>query len=56
MANYNRKFNFDEKYQDIENLINFYFNDDDSNYKASRLPNWIDFYGKTLLNEKRYKF
>lgn len=56
MANYNRKFNFDEKYQDIENLINFYFNADDSNYRVSRLPNWIDFYGKTLLNEKRYKF
>lgn len=56
MANYNRKFNFDEKYQDIENLINFYFNAEDSNYKASRLPNWINFYGKTLLNEKRYKF
>lgn len=55
MANYNKKFNFDEKYQNIENLINFYFNTNSSNYKASRLPNWLNFYGQTLLTEKNEK-
>lgn len=49
MANYNRRYSFDEKYQSIENLINFYTNADSSDYKASRLPNWLDFYGRTLL-------
>lgn len=55
MANYNRRYSFDEKYQSIENLINFYTNADNSDYKASRLPNWLDFYGRTLFTEKNVK-
>lgn len=56
MANYNRRYSFDEKYQSIENLINFYTNADSSDYKASRLPNWLDFYGQTLLTEKNIEY
>lgn len=56
MANYNRRYSFDEKYQSIESLINFYTNADSSDYKASRLPNWLDFYGRTLLTEKNIEY
>lgn len=56
MAKYNKKFSFNEKYQSIEKLLDYYFNADSSDYKASRLPNWLNFYGKTLFSEKEEKY
>lgn len=51
MATYNRTFTHEEKENKLKKFNSVYYNGDAKNWKISRLPNWMEFYGNSLKKE-----
>lgn len=56
MSEYRRRFSNEEKRQKLANFNSVYYDGDPNNWKVSRLPNWMEFYGSQLNKELHKNF